>query len=1064
MHQRSVYVVTDDQESSLADELVGRLEREGYEVISNRTVSVGESVVSAAARAIHEQVPVVLCATKRAVGSNWTQRIADAARMTDRGCVLIVQMEPDVNLNMVAFGTKVAPYHEDSESAVQEVIRALDIRYRARVTAAFLEHPGSPGREWSLDHPTFATAVDIQAVEEFRSMLREEIRAQFPSALNTWEFLDRAGLRVSDGRLTGNGVLLFAQDTGAINSSVVVQCREYLGTDVSNERTGLNINGALFRQIMLALRFVAERVGTWEAPSPGSAAAAAVYELPMVAVREIIANALVHRDYSADYDCVHVRLFADRLEVASPGSWLGRELPDGGETDLGAMAGPSLKRNFRLAQILYWIRLVEGEGSGIPTALRDCREHGNQVPVVKFDHGIVNVTIRRHRRASRAVPAMLPAGVQNFTGRSEELAKLNNLLLDERYIGRTAIISAIGGGGGIGKTALALHWARRVVDRFPDGQLYVDLRGFDPTGKPMEPKEAVRRFLDALGVLHEKIPVDSNAQFALYRSLLAGKRMLVLLDNAYDTEQVRPLLPGSPQCLVLITSRNPLTGLIAAEGAQPIAIDLFTFDEAWAMLADRLGRARLVAEPQAANEIISRCARLPLALAIVAARAATRPHLPLAMLADELADMRERLDALAGDEPYTDMRAVFSWSYQSLTAAAARVFQLLGLHPGPDITAPAAASLAGLPLSETRALLNELIRASLLAEYSLGRFTFHDLLRAYATELVHTLTSDERQEAVGRLLTHYLRIARKADQFLDPNWESFGEELPVPGVVDQPITSHHAAIGWFAAERANLLAAVRLAIQDHFDTHAYQLAWSLITFLSRSGDQREWAEVGQTALMATRRLRERQAEARAHRILASAYVWLKRYPDAYNHYMQALDLFNEFGDVTGKAHTHLMLGRLFDWQADHRRALIHAQSALALYQELDDWAWQARVLNDIGRTYGKLGNHQDGLSHCWRALKLCVELGDRDGEATTLADLAELLRHSGQMDRAIAYYRKSATIRAEIGDRHNQVRALLKLAEVLDATGRHADAQAANSEAQEIRAQIAEGAIENEGG
>jgi NB-ARC domain len=288
--------------------------------------------------------------------------------------------------------------------------------------------------------------------------------------------------------------------------------------------------------------------------------------------------------------------------------------------------------------------------------------------------------------SARRVPQQLPAAVAHFAGRAGELATLTGLLHGRANTGGTVVISAVSGTAGVGKTALAVYWAHQVADRFPDGQLYVNLRGFDPSGSVMDPAEAVRRFLDALQVPPQRIPVDLDAQAALYRSQLAGKRMLVVLDNARDTAQVRPLLPGAPTCLALVTSRNQLTSLIAADGAHPITLDLLTNDEARQLLARRLGADRVTAEQTVVGEIITRCAHLPLALALVAARAAMRPSAGLRLLAEQLRDARQRWQMLSGDDPTTDVQAVLSWSYQALTPAAARLFRLLGLHPGPNIS------------------------------------------------------------------------------------------------------------------------------------------------------------------------------------------------------------------------------------------------------------------------------------------------------------------------------------------------------------------------------------------
>jgi DNA-binding SARP family transcriptional activator len=345
------------------------------------------------------------------------------------------------------------------------------------------------------------------------------------------------------------------------------------------------------------------------------------------------------------------------------------------------------------------------------------------------------------------VPRQLPAPVRDFVGREAELAALTGFL-DHAVSSMSArlVISAIGGMAGIGKTALAVHWAHQVVDRFPDGQLYVNLRGFHPSGKPMSSDEAVRGFLDALQVPVEQIPASPDAQAGLYRSLLAGRRMLVVLDNARDAGQVRPLLPGSPGCLVLVTSRSQLSGLIAIEGTYALALDVLTEAEARELLARRLGTARIDAEPGGAAELIGLCARLPLALAIAAGRASARPRFPLSALA-ELADSRRRLDALDAGDAAASVQAVFSWSLDSLTAPAERMFALLGLHPGPDITIPAAASLAGIPPPQAGQALDELTEAHLIAEHSPGRYAMNDLLRAYAAEQARNHDSDTGRRA-----------------------------------------------------------------------------------------------------------------------------------------------------------------------------------------------------------------------------------------------------------------------------------------------------------------------------
>src|SRR5215470_2883129 len=531
-----------------------------------------------------------------------------------------------------------------------------------------------------------------------------------------------------------------------------------------------------------------------------------------------------------------------------------------------------------------------------------------------------------------ALPQQLPPAVAHFAGRAGELATLTELLNGRAASNGTVVISAVSGTAGVGKTALALYWAHQVADRFPDGQLYVNLRGFDPSGQGMDPAEAVRRFLDALGVPPERIPVELDAQAALYRSQLAGKRMLVVLDNARDSTQVRPLLPGTPTCLVMVTSRNQLTSLIAAEGAHSITLDLLTDDEARQLLVRRLGAARVAAEPAAVAEIITRCARLPLALALVAARTTTRPTGGLRMLANELRDTRHWWQTLTDDDPTTDVRAVFSWSYQALTPAAARLFRLLGLHPGPDIAAAAAASLAGLSATMVRSVLAELTRASLLVEHIPGRYSFHDLLRAYATDLTHRIDpGQQRRNATHRILDHYLHAAHNADRLLDPARDPIALTPPEPGVTAEWPTGYQQAMGWFTTEHPVLLAAVDHAAATGFDTHTWQLTWTLRTYLYRRGHWHDQSAAGRAAVTAAKHLANPAGQARTHHSLG--YLWERRgnYVRALDHARNAHDLYVAAGHHLGQATALNQIGYLWERRGNYVRALDHARNAHDLY-------------------------------------------------------------------------------------------------------------------------------------
>jgi tetratricopeptide (TPR) repeat protein len=591
------------------------------------------------------------------------------------------------------------------------------------------------------------------------------------------------------------------------------------------------------------------------------------------------------------------------------------------------------------------------------------------------------------------------------------------------------VITAVAGTAGVGKTALAVRWAHRVASRFPDGQLYINLRGFGPAGTVMDPAEAIRRFLDALGVAPQRIPADPEAQVGLYRTLLAGKRMLIVLDNARDPDQVGPLLPGTPGCLVVVTSRNRLTGLVATVGAHPIPLDLLTLDEARDLLVRRLGVHRVAAEPDAVDEIITCCVRLPLALAIVAANAATQPRQSLAAIAADLRDRHDRLSVLStGDTPTTDVRAVFSWSYHTLTPAAARLFRLLGLHPGPDVTAPATASLAALPIDQIRTLLTELTRANLIVEPVPGRYTFHDLLRAYATEHVHTTDPDpQRHAATHRILDHYLHTAYTADRLLDPARDPITLPQPQPGVTPEHPTDYEHALAWFNAEHAVLLTTVDHTVATGFDTHTWQLAWTLHDFLNRRGHWHDLAAVHRDAVAVADRLADPTAQANAHRLLGYAYTQLRRLDNAHTQLRQALDLYRETGDRAGQAHTQHGLARVSNRQGSPAQALDHARQALDLFRAAGHRRGQANALNAVGWYHAMLGEPERGLAACQQALTLFQELGDRHGQAAAWDSLGYAHHHLGQHTRAITCYQHTIELYRNLGDRYEEASTLTHL-------------------------------------
>jgi DNA-binding SARP family transcriptional activator/tetratricopeptide (TPR) repeat protein len=630
-----------------------------------------------------------------------------------------------------------------------------------------------------------------------------------------------------------------------------------------------------------------------------------------------------------------------------------------------------------------------------------------------------------------AVPAQLPLAVPEFAGRAAELASLDALLPETAAAAAPVTISAVSGTAGVGKTALAVHWAHRVAHRFPDGQLYVNLRGFDPNGAPLDPAEAVRGFLDALGVPAQRIPAGLPAQTALYRSLLAGKRVLVVLDNARGVEQVRPLLPGGPGCLVVVTSRDQLTGLVATEGARPLTLELLSTAEARELIACRLGCERVAAEPDAVDDIVARCARLPLALAVAAARAATRPGFPLAVLAAELRDATGVLDVLRGGDGATDVRAVFALSYQALSPDAARLFRLLALDPGPDISTPAAASVAGVArvaADGLRAPLAELTRAHLLTEHAPGRYTFHDLLRAYAAEQVGSLDPvGDRNAAMHRMLDHYLHTAHAAARLLDPYLEPISLAPRQPGVTVLAHATAEDAFRWFNAEHPAVLAAIHLAADAGFDTHTWQLAWTMTTYYLRRGCWHDQTLAQAAGLDAARRLNCREAEAHALYGLALGYARSGRLHDAQPRFSRALELFGALGDCANEASVHLRLGWLSSRLGRPAVALSRVLQALDLFRAAGNHAVRGRVLADIGWCHAQLGNYRRALVCCGQALAAIQEVGERNWEAGTWDSLGLAHRGLGNVEQATMCYRRALDMYRQLGDRYNEAGTLASL-------------------------------------
>jgi tetratricopeptide (TPR) repeat protein len=617
--------------------------------------------------------------------------------------------------------------------------------------------------------------------------------------------------------------------------------------------------------------------------------------------------------------------------------------------------------------------------------------------------------------AVSAVPRQLPPPPRQFCGRAADLHRLG-----EPATRGAGTIWAIDGAGGAGKTWLALHWAHRHAAAFPDGQLYIDLQGFGPTATALEPAKAVRWFLDALGVAPEQIPTSPESQTLLYRSLIADRRMVVVLDNARDAAQVRPLLPGSPTCVVVVTSRNRLTGLVAADGAQPVSLDRLGIADARDLLAVRLGQHRLAADPAAADDIIEQCGRLPLALAIVAAQAAVRPDLALADLAAKLRATGTDLDEFVTDDYSTDLRTVFSWSYRALDADAARMFRLLGLFAGPDISAAAAASLAAVPPRVARGLLGQLTRHHLLTQPVADRYTFHDLLRAYASEQAHSLDDEpSRHAAARRLLDHYLHTAHHAAALLGAPPRAMPPTTSVPGVRPEPLTDLVAARDWFERETPTLGRLLDFAGRHRLEVHTWQLAWTFTTYLCYTAlwPHRQ-LETHHAALLTATRLPDRVGLASTLRSLGRLCLPPGQLPDAAEYFAQAAEIFADLGDPVGEAWAEIGLTLIAEAAEQPVDMVTHAQRALGRYRAAGD-DLVAAGLNALGRSHLRLTEYETALDLSAQALDLAQRTGDRHDQAAALSNLGCAHTGLGHDDPAVVgCYHRAIDLFAQVQDQH----------------------------------------------
>jgi tetratricopeptide (TPR) repeat protein len=616
------------------------------------------------------------------------------------------------------------------------------------------------------------------------------------------------------------------------------------------------------------------------------------------------------------------------------------------------------------------------------------------------------------------IPRQVPPRADHFVGRSGELGVLDGLLDTSDGGAHSCVVNGM---PGVGKSALTVHWALLRSDHFPDGQLYVDLRGADPSASPMPPGEALRHFVDALGLSPDFWPGDLPRQSALFRSLTAGRRLLVVLDNASDSRQVEPLLPGGSACRVVVTSRSLLTNLVTRFGARRVALEALSWDEANDMLTRMLGAERAAAEPAAVARFIDYAARLPLAVAILGGRLAGE-RLSLSALSVQLCAHRPCLDGLDTGEPGLGVRVVFSWSYRALTPTAATVFRMTSLHPGPDFTPRSAAALSGVDLAATRLALTELERAHLVEQLSPGRYRMHDLLRRYARELAAGAATAGEAAFVG-LADYYLHAACAANEHLGSPWDSLPLAPPRAPELAEWFTNSDEALAWLDAERAGILATTSMRQSGIPDSYVWRLATTLVTYLDRQGHRLDLLQSQRSALLAARGTGDGRAIAMTQRLLGRAHIRLEQFGEAVEQLSSALAYFESSDDRVGQAHTCYALSYIAVVQGHRDEALELAQRTLDLSEGCGRRLWLAKATGNLGWWHLEFGEPDQALALIRRALDQFRTLRtEPDGEAHTLECLGRVYAELGLHDLALNSYAEALQNRRRSGSFCWQVR------------------------------------------
>jgi DNA-binding SARP family transcriptional activator/DNA-binding XRE family transcriptional regulator len=643
---------------------------------------------------------------------------------------------------------------------------------------------------------------------------------------------------------------------------------------------------------------------------------------------------------------------------------------------------------------------------------------------------------------SHPVPAQLPADIGGFTGREYHLGRLNAVLRKRNSANNTAVvIAALTGTAGVGKTALALHWAHRVREEFPDGQLYVNLRGY-ASDSPVRPLEALTRFLHALGLPAERVPADEEEAVGLYRTVLADRRALVLLDNAASADQVRPLLPGSPGCLVLVTSRDRLAGLTATEGAHRLTLDVLDPEEANALLRRMIPDERADEDPNAVTDLAEACAYLPLALRIVAANLASLQHTSIGDYTDELRKRGRLTELVVEGDDEGAVRAAFDLSYDSLQPEARRLFRRLGLVPGVDFTADVAGALLDLEPAEARRWMGQLAVANLVGEHAAGRYQFHDLLREYAADRARTEDGAEAmQAATDRLLASYLRATDAATRLLYPHAPripAVRDQSPEPAVAR---AGEAAAIDWLDTELPNLVAAVRACPPDLMH-YTWRLVDSLRGYFVARGHCAEGLAITRIAVTAAQQDGDPHAEASVNDVLGLIHYNVSDYAKATSCHSRALALHRRTGNELGEAGSLHNLGRVHSQLGKPTQASLYHEQALTINRRLGNRYGEASDLNYVGAAWLSRGRPDRAIAYQTQALAISREIGGRTLEMVACNGLGLAHWALGELDRAVKFHVDCLAVCGQLGHKLGETNGLVCLAETNCDAGRYQEAYA----------------------